>query len=309
MPRKVEWYGWKPQLPDSRDKIFRPEVESLPASVDLCTTGFMPPVYDQGQLGSCTGNGVAGIHEYAQRKELSASPFTPSRLQIYYEERVIEGSVNDDSGAEIRDGIKVVATKGACPESEWPYDISKFKNKPPDSCYADAQKYEALTYEAVQQDLNSLKSALASGFPVVFGFTVYESFESDQVAKTGVVPMPARGEQVLGGHCTVIVGYDDSPQRFKIRNSWGTSWGQGGYCTMPYAYITSPKLSSDFWVVSLVGSPSPSPQPAPGPTPGPEPFHPNVERVSLNAYQGGAYTREVVITRRGQDVAYSVPKS
>ena len=86
----------------------------------------------------------------------------------------------------------------------------------------------------------------------MFGFTVYESFESQEVAKTGVVPMPAPGEQVVGGHAVLAVGYDDSAQTFMVRNSWGTGWGQAGYFTMPYAYLTTRGLSSDFWTIRIV---------------------------------------------------------
>ena len=90
---------------------------------------------------------------------------------------------------------------------------------------------------------------MAGGYPFEFGFTVYESFESQEVAQTGVVPMPQQTEKVLGGHAVMAVGYDDAQQRIIVRNSWGTSWGQQGYFTMPYAYLTNHQLSSDFWTI------------------------------------------------------------
>jgi C1A family cysteine protease len=180
--------------------------------------------------------------------------FTPSRLFIYYNERVIEGTVKSDSGAQIRDGIKVVTKEGDCPETEWPYVITKFTNKPTAQCYKDALKYKAVQYQRVAQNVNQMKGCLASGYPFVYGFTVYESFESKNVAKTGVVPMPASGEKILGGHCVLAVGYDDSQQRFLARNSWGTDWGLQGYFTVPYAYLTDPNLSSDFWTIRLIAA-------------------------------------------------------
>jgi C1A family cysteine protease len=97
-----------------------------------------------------------------------------------------------------------------------------------------------------------MKGCLASGFPIVGGFSVYSSFESDQVAKTGIVPMPAKNESQLGGHCVLIVGYDDAKQWFIIRNSWSDTWGAQGYCYMPYAYWTNPSLASDFWQIDLI---------------------------------------------------------
>ncbi|WP_113718406.1 C1 family peptidase [Arthrobacter dokdonensis] len=250
MARTNARYGWVPDLPDQRDFHFAATAAvqaSLPPAVDL--TPQCPPVYDQGQLGSCTGNGVAGVLQFDALKEGLADTSAPSRLFIYYNERVIEGTVKSDSGAQIRDGIKSVAKTGVCDESLWPYDIAKFAAKPTAACYKAAKSQRAIVYSRVGQTLSQLKGCLASGYPVVFGFTVYDSFESDEVAKTGTVPMPAAGEAVLGGHCVVAVGYDDADQRFTIRNSWGEGWGKAGYATMPYAYLLSTSLANDFWTV------------------------------------------------------------
>jgi len=246
-------YGWVRDLPDARDFVYAAPLirfpKGLPPSVDLRTQ--CPPVFDQGQLGSCTGNGIAGAIEFDQHKQGNRE-FAPSRLFIYYNERVMEGTVSQDSGAQIRDGIKSVATLGAPPEKDWPYDIAKFAQKPPTKAYADAKEDLVTAYSRVTQDLLQMQGCLADGYPFVFGFTVYESFESDTVAKTGVVPMPSSGEKVLGGHCVVAVGYDNSDRRFIIRNSWGTGWGMKGYCTMPYEYLLSSHLANDFWTVRSV---------------------------------------------------------
>lgn len=250
MARTNSRYGWIPDLPDQRDFSFAapPAIAAqLPPAVDL--SPLCPPVYDQGQLGSCTGNGVAGVMQFDALKEGLADTSAPSRLFIYYNERVIEGTVASDSGAQIRDGIKTVAATGVCDESLWPYDITQFAVKPSAACYAAAQGHRAIMYARVSQALSQFRGCLASGYPIVFGFTVYESFEGDAVTKTGVVPMPGTGESVLGGHCVMAVGYDDATQRFTIRNSWGTSWGMKGYATMPYTYLLSHSLASDFWTV------------------------------------------------------------
>jgi C1A family cysteine protease len=222
----------------------------VPDKIDLRSQ--CPPVYDQGQLGSCTANAIAGAIQFDRLKQKLTPDFTPSRLFIYYNERVIEHTVASDSGAQIRDGIKSVGAQGDCPETEWPYVITKFKVKPSASCYADALKYKAISYQRVTQTLSQLKGCLASGYPFVFGFTVYESFESPQVAKSGHAPLPKSSEQVVGGHAVVAVGYDDTKQWFIVRNSWGSEWGLKGYFTLPYAYLTDENLASDFWTIRIV---------------------------------------------------------
>lgn len=252
MSHKIQRYGWIPDLPDHRDQFYTAPMQylqALPPSVDLRPK--CPPVYDQGQLGSCTANAIAGAIEFDLVKQ-SVQVYTPSRLFIYYNERAIEGTVDSDSGAMIRDGIKSVAQQGDCPETLWPYDITKFTEQPPTSCYQQAVQHRVVLYQRMVQDLNQMKGCLASGYPFVFGFTVYQSFEDDAVAQSGHAPMPAAGEQTLGGHAVGAVGYDDSQQWFICRNSWGSDWGMQGYFTLPYAYLTQASLSDDFWTIRLV---------------------------------------------------------
>ena len=245
-------YGWQRDLPDHRDYLYAappPTPVPLPAAVDLRPQ--CPPVYDQGQLGSCTANAIAAAIQFDRLKQ-KLPDFTPSRLFIYYNERVMEHSVASDSGAQIRDGIKSVAQLGDCPEPEWPYVIAKFKTKPPAKSYAEALKYKAVSYQRVTQTLAQLKGCLAAGWPFVFGFTVYESFESATVAKSGHAALPKSGESVVGGHAVAAVGYDDAKQWLVVRNSWGAQWGLKGYFTLPYAYVTDASLASDFWTIRVV---------------------------------------------------------
>jgi C1A family cysteine protease len=252
-PRKIAHYGWIPDLPDERDHLYAAPPQfltALPASVDLRKR--CPRVYDQGMLGSCTANAIGGAIEFDRMKQ-KLTDYVPSRLFIYYNERRIEGTVGIDSGAQIRDGIKSVASQGVCPEPEWPYVMSKFAQKPPAKAYKDAMADRAVSYQSLVADLNQMKGCLASGYPFVLGFTVYESFESAAVAKTGHAPMPAPGERAVGGHAVMAVGYDDSRQWFLVRNSWGTAWGIAGYFTMPYTYLVQPGLAADFWTIRIVG--------------------------------------------------------
>ena len=245
------FYGWIRSLPDQRDLCFVPrQLDVLPHLIDL--RPLFPAAYDQGQLGSCVLNAIAGVTEYDLKKE-SLPDFMPSRLFMYYNTRVIEKTVKSDSGCAIRDAVKSINSLGVCDEELWPYKICKFKTKPSNSCYTSALNDRAVKYQAVTQSLYDMKSTLAGGYPFVIGISVYESFESDEVAKTGIVPMPGQDEGMMGGHGLAVAGYDDSKQAFIVRNSWGVNWGLSGYCYIPYAYLTNPNLSSDFWVITLIG--------------------------------------------------------
>jgi len=252
-------FGWVPDVPDFRDQYYQVSpalIETgVPPSVDLRTTPELQqsPVLDQGQLGSCTANSIATALTYALLKQKQPL-FQPSRLFIYYNERAMEGSIHSDAGAMLRDGIKSVNRQGACKEvPTWPYDIYKFATKPPAKAYNEAGLHQALQYRRLNNtDINQLKACLASGFPFVFGFTVYQSFMTAQVGRTGIVPMPQSHEAVMGGHAVLAVGYDDSKQVFIVRNSWGDHWGDKGYFYIPYQYLTNTDLAVDFWTITMV---------------------------------------------------------
>jgi C1A family cysteine protease len=244
-------YGWLPDLPDQRDYLYGARHAAptrLPLSVDL--RGKCPPVEDQGALGSCTAQALVGNLEFLENKD--ALPFVDlSRLFLYYNERALIGTVSWDSGAMLRDGIKTLVKEGICTEARWPYVISRFKKKPTKACYRDGADHQITSYERLVL-LADMRACLAAGYPFVFGFTVYESFESQEVARTGIVPMPGTDERTLGGHAVMAVGYDEKEERFLVRNSWGTRWGQAGYFTMPFAYLEDRNLSDDFWTIRRV---------------------------------------------------------
>lgn len=240
---------WKREPVDARDRVYKPKAIILPKTVDLRSN--CSPIEDQGQLGSCTGNAVAGVVEYLDRK--SGKNLDISRLFIYYEERVLIGTVGFDSGAYIRDGIKVLNKKGAPLESIWPYNINRFTTKPNVAAYNDAAKRKAGTYEKCK-NFAAVKNALARSFPVVVGFDVYSSFYN--IGSNGLMTYPnVARESLEGGHAVTLVGYNDNTNRFIARNSWGTGWGDRGYFYMPYQVIQNPTMSSDFWTITSITNP------------------------------------------------------
>jgi len=275
--RTVRKLGWKPDLPDFRDRVLSLPAEktaNLPSSVDLRKSeAFAFEIYDQGSLGSCTANAIGAAFQYDQRKGGLVDSI-PSRLFIYYNERAMEGSVPYDAGAYIRDGMKSVNKLGVCAESSWPYVESFFTVKPYDDCYAEAAKNLCTEYARVTQTLDGMKACLNEGFPFVFGFTVFYSFFDQSVAETGMMSMPLENDPMAGGHAVLAVGYDDEKGCFIVRNSWGEGWGDQGFFYMPYAYIADPSLASDFWTMRTVQGTAALPtraisatKPAPAPVP------------------------------------------
>lgn len=257
--RDVRWYGWKPDLPDARDILYKVGKPVIPQTVYLKDKYVMPDIFNQESLGACTGNGISYAlsflalnNRFQNVVHSSTLPF--SRLFIYYNERVIENTVNQDSGAQIRDGFKCIASIGACPEVLYPYDINRFTDKPTDSAYSEALKYKAIEYERLNSSNKlALIQCLLDGFPFVLGFSVYSGFETQEVSNTGIVNMPdLSNENLLGGHCVTCVGYNVDTDRFLCANSWSDDWGQAGYFTIPASYLCSFNLADDFWVVKSV---------------------------------------------------------
>jgi len=247
---KIKRYGWKPDHPDHRDFKYRaskPVIMSLPPKTDL--RPGCPPIDNQFDLGSCTANSVGGLCEFVDKKIGTDEVIKPSRLFIYYNTRKIEGTVGEDSGAYLRDVMKAINRWGYPSEELWPYETTKFTRKPPSSVYDAAKPSRIEAYSRVEQNIKHMKACLAEGFPFVLGFTVYESFESESVTKTGIMTMPMHSEVAMGGHAVLAVGYDDERQKFIVRNSWGEEWGDRGYFYMPYDYLINEDLAADFWTI------------------------------------------------------------
>ena len=301
--RLINLNGWHKQAYDPRDTHFSLKLHSgilsaVPTSIDLRPT--CSSVEDQGELGSCTANMLAGMVEFNERKQgtklveatnipsittsnaavatdgavtflttvksttvpvpptptPTPTPPTPkkfidvSRLAEYYATRFIEGTANEDSGATIRDAIKASVKYGVCDENLWPYDISKFTVNPPKEVWDAMKTHQVTSYHSIADgDITTMKSVIASGFLVGFGFEVYSYMMSSDMAQNAWLHLPKSNEELLGGHAVCLVGYDDSKKAFLVRNSWGPSWGLNGYFWMDYAYVGNPRLASDFWVV------------------------------------------------------------
>lgn len=253
MNRKL---AWKPDIPDQRDYTFAKLLQegtvsapsTLPPAISL--RRWCSEVEDQQMLGSCVANAVVGMFELT-RNYKGQGGINFSRLFSYYNARVITENVEEDSGTYIRDAIKTAKLNGICPANNWPYRVNYWKAAPPASAYVAAIPHKVKSYYRINT-LEEMKTNLANGHPFAFGFAVYESFQSYEVAMTGMVPMPLQTEAMLGGHAVLAVGYDDSTQKFLVRNSWGKGWGiqEGnlkGYCWFPYEYLVDRNLSDDFW--------------------------------------------------------------
>jgi C1A family cysteine protease len=253
----IACYSWKPNLPDKHDIIFVPEptTEDLPNSVDL-QSGCLE-VYNQGYISLCTANAIAAAFEFDLLKQ-DLLDFIPLYLFIYYNKQDTEGYIVFDSGSYICDSIISINMQGVCSENNWLYnrtyansdkswpDNALAGQQPTDKYYTEALKSKSLKYQYIKQDISDMKMCLVQGYPFVASFTVYKSFDSQEVKETGFVPMPQEGKQVHRGHTILVVGYNDNQNVWLVHNSWGPGWGIKGYCWFLYKYSTDPSLSRDF---------------------------------------------------------------
>lgn len=251
--------NWQPGLP-VRIPIdpVPPKASAAPPSMSLISA--LPPIRDQGDLGSCTAfSSEAPI--WVAMKNAGKTPFVPSPLFTYYNERLMNNQVGSDAGAAIPDIFRASNEYGVCPESAWPYDVSKYTEAPPTAAYEAAKDLRAHIYAPLPQILDNLIGCIHRNLcPIDFGIVVYESFMTDAVAKTGIIPMPKSSEIAQGGHAIDLVGFNQTsqaingipPLHFILRNSWDTTWGAQGYGFLPFDYILSNELSSDFWMLRSI---------------------------------------------------------
>lgn len=247
-------FGWLGDSGQKRVMMMAPSawpIEQPAAKSDL--TRGMPKVFDQGNLGSCVGQGTASAWSYAHNLS-TRDQFAVSRLMIYYEARKAIGTTNWDSGCQIVDAMNWLQRWGSCKESLWPYEISRYKQKAPNAAYSEAKQHKVLSARKVDNtDERSIRLALTNGYPVIVGSLVYSGINKI-TSRNYVLEMPRNGERPVGGHCYIITGHDDAKRLFRGRNSWGSRWGNNGDFLLPYAYIHSGRITEDCWVIIGVTS-------------------------------------------------------
>jgi C1A family cysteine protease len=210
---------------------------------------IQPPIQDQKDEGSCVFNALTSAMEAVEIDQNIIPPLMFSRQFAYYNYRKKHGEINQDNGASIREAAKLLAKDGVCLESSWPYTPENFATEPPPKYWKEAQTHKILQYLSLKT-VSEMLACMAAGYGFVGGISVYESFESNEVAKTGIIPLPKKGEKLLGGHALYFGGgYDQHKHMIKGQNSWGADWGLKGNFWIPFAYLANPGLASDFWTI------------------------------------------------------------
>jgi len=207
-------------------------------------------ILDQGQLGDCVCNAFSFCINTVTKKNVNIS-----RIYLYAICRILDNTpLNQDNGTTVHTACNSIKNYGSINENIIPYNINNFVNFPSINNFKNVNFFKNFTYSFVNQDILSIKNCLSNNsVPIIFGFIVYDSFMTNTVASTGIVPMPnVHTENIQGGHCMNIIGYNDSTQLFTCVNSWGKSWGKNGECYMPYAYLLNPNLASDFCFIKFV---------------------------------------------------------
>ena len=205
-----------------------------------------PEVYDQGKIGSCTANALCSIYEY------DTYNFKGSRLFLYYNERLLLNETDIDNGAYLSDGIFTLKTFGLCEEKDWPYIIENLFKRPTDDIYQKAKSNFVIEAFSIANDVKTIKYWLNKNEPIALGIAVYSNFMNFSAAKSGDIGLPSANDRFIGGHAIVLCGYDDDTQKFILRNSWGSYWGNNGYFYLPYNYITNDYLCGDLWVITKI---------------------------------------------------------
>jgi len=249
MERKYGWHREKEDTHDLKYGIVKP-IAGLPISTDL--RNQLPECWDQGSTSDCISHGICAALWNGQVVGGYKPPVMPSRLFNYWNFRELEGDTNKDEGGYIRDGIKACNLYGVVPETLWPWNMDNLFKKPTPYVYNSALKGKIHFYASVDlSNPDNIKVALSHGLVVVFGFDVPAYFESNEMNDSGIIRL-ANFNQIIGGHCNVIVGHENEDETWWIRNSWSPQWCpkyKGNY-KMGWD-VTSSNHASDGWVIRL----------------------------------------------------------
>jgi C1A family cysteine protease len=275
---KGHYLGWRrDSIGESRDFVYaaphRLLKAGLPATLSLRNSLSNPPIYDQGEIGSCAANATARLVQFVRRKSGESPDWMPSRLFLYYDVRAIERTIPYDAGAELRDVVRTLSRQGVCSEILWPYVIAPADDQgvfpsasaevmlPPRTAYTDASRHRSIVYSRLMCNLWQMRGCIADGFPFMFGFAVYSSIYGADGNPVVDLPMPGPNDQQEGWHAITCVGYDDTRKMpdgsvgaLEIANSWGPTVQDSGYFWMPYSYATDANLAADFWTIRRISS-------------------------------------------------------
>lgn len=239
------------KVPDDANKKASKNVESIPQKVDL--RKFLSSIeYQVGN--SCVANAMAGAYEYLAKRELGEAGDI-SRLYIYYNARYLDGSHEEDTGSYMRKAIDGLIEYGACNENLWPNDYERINEEPPQDAYDQGSNFKIVSTEYIETELNIWRETLAEGYPIAFALNTFKNFD-DANKNKGRVPMPKDNEETRtthGWHAMLCVGYSDIDRVFIVRNSWGETWGDKGYCYIPYDYMMHENYNAhDSWIIKSI---------------------------------------------------------
>ncbi len=225
--------GLKPSTVDYRDRRYVKQGAELAESVDL--REWDSTVEQQGYLGSCASHAVTSAYELMVKNQYPDKFVDLSRLFVYYNTREAEDTIMEDAGVyQLRNSLSAIKRYGVCKEELWPYDATAMFTKPTAEAYAEAQQRTITEYRSLST-LSEMLDAIASYRPVVIGLEIFPGFYI--LGPDGVVPIPGPDDYSMGGHAMTLVGYNQTNKTFTAKNSFGSKWGDNGYCYLPWEYV------------------------------------------------------------------------
>jgi hypothetical protein len=198
-----------------------------PTSVDWRNVGgknYVTSVKNQGACGSCVSFCSCAVIESNMR--IKAQDHT---LNVDLSEAFLQfcggGSCN---GWGLTSGLDFAKSTGVTDEACFPYQPQELPCN--NRCSDWQSRLQKINSYTAHSSMQARKDAIANVGPVLAGMAVYNDFFS---YSSGVYQKTA-GSALAGYHCICVIGYDDNQQCWIIKNSWGSNWGDGGYCKIKY---------------------------------------------------------------------------